>query len=102
MYSRSFGGIDSDGQLHKEENLNRTPSEYREFSGEDAPQRRDSLPSREETAVETGSGFKKNKGLFSKLGTEDLILLGVALLILMDGNPDNDLLLIALAFIFFF
>lgn len=102
MYSRSFGGIESDGQLHQKENLNRTPSEYREFSEEDSLPQREISPPAEEKAVEAGGFFKKGGGLFSKISTEDLILLGIALLILLDGNPDNDLLLIALAFIFFF
>ena len=102
MYSRSFGGIESDGQLHQEENLNRTASEYREFSAETQAPQREVAPPQEEKAVEAGGFFKKGGGLFSKINAEDLILLGIALLILLDGNPDNDLLLIALAFIFFF
>lgn len=102
MYSRSFGGIDSDGQLHKEENLNRSPSEYREFLNGEPASQAEAPASQRETAVEAGSFSKKRRGLFSGISTEDLLILGIALLILTDGNPDNDLLLIVLAFIFFF
>ncbi len=41
----------------------------------------------------------KKKGILGKLDTEDLLLIGVALLLLSDGNGENDtlaLILIAL------
>lgn len=40
--------------------------------------------------------------LFSGIKTEDLLLIAIALLLLLDGDPDNDVLLIALAFLIFF
>ncbi len=39
---------------------------------------------------------------FSGIKTEDLLLIAIAALLLMDGDPDNDVLLIALAFLLFF
>ncbi len=45
---------------------------------------------------------KTKKGVFGKLDTEDLLLIGIALLLLADGDGDNDMLaLLVLALILF-
>ncbi len=88
MYSRSFGGgIESDGTLHEME------SRYgADRSAEAAP-----LP--QPPAQRKGGGIKR---LLSGLDTGDLLLLAIGALVLLDGEPDNDVLVALIAFLLLF
>ncbi len=88
MYSRGYDrGIESDGMLKEYERS------YEE--NQMAP------PPAEEALAHSPHKSGKKK-LFGGIDTEDLLILAIALLILMDGEPDNDLILIALAVLLFF
>lgn len=84
MYSRSFDNIREPDTYHQEENAytRNEPAEESAFMQK-----------------HRGGGIGK---LFSNIKTEDLLLMAIALLLLMDGDPDNDILIIALAFLLFF
>ena len=86
MYSRSFEGVgEPEGFSYVDE---------REQSADVFGGDRRGL-----TEKRRGTGLSK---LFSDIKTEDLLLIAIALLLLMDGDPDNDILIIALAFLIFF
>lgn len=92
MYSRAFGnGIESDGILREVERR------YDESGAGDMPvmsQHRDEPP-----AKERGIDLKR---IFKNISIEDLLLLAIGVLLLLDGEPDNDILLIAIVFLLFF
>lgn len=89
MYSRGYDrGIESDGTLMELE---------RSFEQSHTPPQ---PPPCEEPPHPTEE--RSRKRLFGRLDTEDLLIIAIAILILLDGEPDNDLILIALAVLFFF
>lgn len=89
MYSRGYDrGIESDGTLMELER-----SFERHALPDEAPAAESALSANEE---------KGKRKLFGRIDTEDLLLIAVALLILLDGDPDNDIILIALAVLLFF
>ncbi|MBQ3195010.1 MAG: hypothetical protein IJB65_00940 [Clostridia bacterium] len=89
MYSRGYDrGIESDGTLRELER------DFEESRLQPQPQEEQALPT-------AARGKSKNK-LFSRFDTEDLLIIAIAILVLMDGDPDNDIILIALAFLLFF
>ncbi len=78
MYSRGFG-TETDGG-------------FRELDSSD---RREPFP--EPDAVSAHAECRpQKKGIFGKLDTEDLLLIGIALLLLTDSNGDNDMLSVLL------
>lgn len=87
MYSRGYGGIESDGVLHEMERR-------RSAEGQEPPE---ALPPAKPAGM-----FGRLGGMFSKISIEDLLLIGIALLLLFDGSPDNDILIIVLAFLLLF
>lgn len=99
MYSRDFGGIKSDGQLYNyereyNESMHREsepPHEYR------APEsKRDS-----DTAVqERGKGIRLD--FLRDLRVDDLILIGIGLLLLLDSDGENDIFVLLIALLLFF
>lgn len=90
MYSRNYGGIQSEGQLFNLQN------DLREEKKEE--------PSREAVPVSSGGGgglslprfsiFDKFRGIFDHFEIDDLILIAIGVLLLLDGDTDNDILLI--------
>lgn len=94
MYSRAFGnGIESDGVLHEMERR------YEESSAEEASAlqgRHDCPPEKERPR-----GFDLRR-ILKRISTEDLLLIAIGVLLLLDGEPDNDVLIIAIAFLLFF
>ncbi|MBQ4648170.1 MAG: hypothetical protein IJN86_05095 [Clostridia bacterium] len=88
MYSRGYeNGIDSDGML-------------REYERSFEEERRSADAQPEEQAVAAMGRSKRS--LFNRIDTEDLLIIAIVILILLDGNPDNDIILIALAALLFF
>ncbi len=94
MYNRDFSGIRSDGQLY---NLQREENQSYWTQQEDqTPQ----TPQKEHAE----SPSEKPKGLlgldiFHGLKTDDLILLGIALLLLTDSDGSNDLAALLIMFL---
>lgn len=108
MYSRNYGGIESEGQLHKMQQM----QQMKLMQEEEAEERRENVEM-EKAEPDTAPVMKHEaprRGLFGRGGlggllgnikTDDLILIGVALLLLSDNNSDNDFLLIIIIMLFF-
>lgn len=91
MYSRGFErGIESDGVLREME---------RRYEAEEE---QSTLPPPREASAPTGCAPKGNKKLFGRFDTEDLLIVAIVLLLLSDGDADNDIIIIALAFLLLF
>ena len=85
MFNSSYGGIESDGMLHG--------------------MKTEQFQPREEPKAEEAFKVEK-KGLFGSsilknIQTDDLILLGIALLLLLDGDGDNDIFVFVIAALVF-
>lgn len=98
MYNRDFSGIRSDGQLF---NMQQEEYEKERFSHRDE-NRPDLPPPQNESCAPEPQ--KKQKGLFgsdifSGLKTDDLLLIGVALLLLSDSDGSNDLTVLLILFL---
>lgn len=92
MYSRAFGnGIESDGVLNEVERR------YEENNAESVP----TVRRGEDTPPEKRGGFDL-KRFFGNISLEDLLLVAIAVLLLLDGEPDNDILVIAIVLLLFF
>lgn len=91
MYSRAFGnGIESDGILHEVERR------YDEGSAQE-------VPAMAPHSVEASARGRLDLGrIFKNVNIEDLLLLAIGVLLLLDGEPDNDILIIAIVFLLFF
>ncbi len=89
MYSRDFGGIQSEGQLY---NLQREYADnYRH------------PPSAEDDAdcpPDKPKGF--SLGFLRDLKLDDLILIGIGILLLLDSDAENDIFILLIAFILLF
>lgn len=87
MYSRNYGGIKSEGQLYNMQN------EIREEENEETLC--DAVPvSGSGCGLSRFSIFDKFRGLFGNFEIDDLILIAIGVLLLLDGNTDNDMILI--------
>lgn len=98
MYSRDFGGIKSEGQLY---NMEREYNENREKS----ESRRE--PEREQINEESASPpQERSRGLrldfLRDLKLDDLILIGIGLLLLLDSEGENDIFVLIIAFMLLF
>lgn len=92
MYSRGFGnGIDSDGVLNEVERR------YEENNAESVP----TVRRCDEAPPEKRGGFDL-KRFFGGISLEDLLLVAIGILLLLDGEPDNDILVIAIVLLLFF
>ncbi len=89
MYSRDFGGIKSDGQLYRmEQEYNNAPRE--ESHSPEKCEKREEAPRR-------GSfDFLRD------LKLDDLILIAIGILLLLDGENENDIFVFLIAFLLFF
>lgn len=92
IYSRDFGGIKSDGQLY---NLEREYNQSHRYDNyENYEPRRETLPEK-----------PKNKGALDflrHLEIDDLILIGIGILLLLDSEEDNDIFLLIIALMLLF
>ena len=92
MYSRDFGGIKSDGQLY---NLEREYNQSRRYE--------DYHP--QEEVQEDCSPQHKTKGALDflrHLEIDDLILIGIGILLLLDSEEDNDIFVLIIALMLLF
>lgn len=85
MYSRDFGGIRSEGQLY---NLEREYNQTREPIRE---------PPKPEPICEKPKGL--SLGFLRDLKIDDLLLIGIGLLLLLDSDSENDVLVFLIAFL---
>ncbi len=104
MYSRDFGGIKSEGQLYnmeREYNENRENRENREKTEAHREPVFES-PQNGEISVKQ----EKQKGLrldfLRDLKLDDLILIGIGLLLLLDSEGENDIFVLIIAFLLLF
>ncbi|NLN55527.1 MAG: hypothetical protein GX148_04405 [Clostridiales bacterium] len=96
MYSRNYGGIQSEGQLYNLQNelKNELNNERREEP------RMEALPTFKEGG-RSSSIFDKFRGIFDHFEIDDLILIAIGVLLLLDGDTDNDILLIVILALLF-
>jgi hypothetical protein len=90
MYSRDFGGIRSEGQLY---NFEREYNEARSFEQKSEDHK--------EACPET----VRRKGPLDFLRTleiDDLILIGIGILLLLDSEEENDILVLIIALMLLF
>ncbi len=90
MFNSSYGGIESDGMYHQMQKEQQHPQSRNDL--EDAETFKTFKPEKKRLF---GSSFFKN------IETDDLILLGIALLLLLDGDGDNDIFVFIIAAIIF-
>lgn len=84
MFNGSLGGIESEGTYGQMQRENR------------------SAPPTDEAAEPTFKHEKKHRTSFLKnIETDDLILLGIALLLLLDGDEGNDIFVFIIAALVF-
>lgn len=127
MYSRDFGGIRSDGQLREfEDNWKKEymqkqqkdvgfdqkqthafpPSEPKPYYYAPPP----SPPPQEEETVSNKTDEPPSKKAFSlfnfdflkNIQIDDLILIGIGILLLLDSDASNDMLIVLIALMLFF
>ena len=95
MYSRDFGGIKSEGQLY---NLEREYNESRRREDFQSAEPIEQYPPVREK--------EKQKGLrldfLRDLKIDDLILIGIGILLLLDSEEDNDIFVLIIAFLLLF
>lgn len=90
MYSRDFGGIKSDGQLY---NLER---EYGD------PYRREEQEKEERISEERLPKKSFSLDFLRDLKLDDLILIGIGILLLLDSDGENDIFVFLIAFLLMF
>ena len=100
MYNSSFGGIESDGQLH------RMQREYAQNAFQVQDQNDEEYKPQTEAVAETLAKPQSRHGLFSNsflsgMQTDDLILIALGILLLNDSDSDNDILIILIAVLLF-
>ncbi|MEG2003269.1 MAG: hypothetical protein RRY76_00025 [Clostridia bacterium] len=98
MYSRSTGGIESDGQLKKFEE---------QYSSQFSKPKEEPLPPQPESIKECASKpkmglFDKAKDLIGSLKMDDLILIAIGVLLLIDSDEDNDIIIVFIIALLFF
>ena len=96
MYNRDFGGIKSEGQLYNMEQEYRYSQNYDTPLQEDKAQEAGIFPSNKSKKGKSALGFLKN------LNTDDLILIGIGLLLLLDSEEENDIFVLIIALLLFF
>jgi len=84
----------------KETFLNTGPADRAEHREEAEALREEAIPAGLFRA--RGGLLDRFGSLFTKINFEDLLLIGIAALLLLDGNPDNDMIVIILAVLLFF
>ncbi len=92
MYSRDFGGIKSDGQLYDFEREYNQSRRYEDYTPRQE-EREDCAPN------------SKTKGpldFLRHLEIDDLILIGIGILLLLDSEEDNDIFVLIIALMLLF
>lgn len=101
MYSRDFPGIKSDGQLYELEREASHRDEWRNGYG-GAPREECAPPPPPPPIPEE----KPRKSLFDldilrSIKLDDLLLIGIAALLLLDSDGNNEILILLIAFVLF-
>lgn len=91
MYSRDFGGIKSDGQLYNMEREYNEARRQEEFIHE---------PETKAPPAEKPKGL--NLDFLRNLKLDDLILIGIGILLLLDSDGENDMFAIIIAIMLMF
>ncbi len=95
MYSRDFGGIQSEGQLYnyeREYNENRNREAAAAFHQEESPP---SSQCKELTKQERSN--PKGLSFLRNLKLDDLLLIGIGLILLLDSEEENDIFSLLIA-----
>lgn len=114
MYSRDFGSIRSDGQLREFEN--NWQKQYSEKIKHTEEPRADTVfvpiqsPAEKAEAVPVQEHCEKppekksllNLDFLKNIQVDDLILIGIGILLLLDSDTSNDMLIILIALMLFF
>ena len=96
MYSRDFGGIRSDGQLYNlQQELNQRTEEP-PACAQPEERHEEHFPEKREKSKGFGLDFLRD------LKIDDLILIGIGLLILLDGEEENDIFVLIIALLLMF
>lgn len=100
MYSRDFGGIKSDGQLYNyEREYNESQHSHNDL-GYDEYRKPESHRDGESLVQERGKGIRLD--FLRNLSVDDLILIGIGLLLLLDSDGENDIFVLLIALLLFF
>lgn len=100
MYSRDFGGIRSEGQLYNlEREYNESRSREREYN-EERENRDSECETPEPPTCEKPRGLRLD--FLRDLRLDDLILIGIGLLLLLDSEEENDIFVLLIAFLLMF
>ena len=103
MYSRDFGGIRSEGQLY---NMEREYNDSREREPEQRESAESGAFSGSQSEVKQECNPKARRGLrldfLRDIAIDDLILIGIGLLLLLDSDGENDLFVLIIALLLFF
>ncbi|HAN21426.1 MAG: hypothetical protein A2Y15_09290 [Clostridiales bacterium GWF2_36_10] len=131
MYSRDFGGVRSDGQLREFENNWQNQYTQKQYTESVQSETRSETPVYESNQSEQKQYHSDNiglhgdapviessaiqsltsrmKGLFNfnldflkKIDIDDLILVGIGILLLLDSDTSNDMWIILIAIMLFF
>lgn len=95
MYSRDFEGIKSEGQLYNlEQEYNR--QQHYDTNEETHNEPNCPPPQSERKPQKSGFSFLRN------LETDDLILIGIGILLLLDSQEENDIFILIIALLLFF
>ncbi len=99
MYSRDFGGIKSDGQLYNyereyNESLRRDDDSEYSYRKPEGRNESDAVPQ------DRGKGLRLD--FLRDLRIDDLILIGIGLLLLLDSDGENDIFVLLIALLLFF
>lgn len=92
-------GVRSDGNYRGDEYGSGRQNEY-DQQGQGDREMFDRHPTYRDEREESGL-LDGISSIFRKLKTDDLLLIGLGLVLLLDGNKDNDLLLIVLLMLLF-
>jgi hypothetical protein len=114
MYSRDFGSIRSDGQLREfENNWQKQYSEKIKHADEPrsdtifVPVQQPEQPVIADVQEHCEKPPEKKSSIFNldflkNIQIDDLILIGIGILLLLDSDPSNDMLIILIAMMLFF
>lgn len=101
MYNRDFGGIKSEGQLYNyEREYNRARDQNDEYGRPREEERNSPEPCEPPHERERKKGLRLD--FLRDMKLDDLILIGIGLLLLLDSDGENDMFALLIAFLLIF